>query len=566
LTITLDAMVESALGDGLLSAGETILSGQLADNRLTGELTACQSDEQACSHAEVRLDTETVSQTIFVYDDVPDTPISIGATNTCGGGNMIVRTFVVSDSFTVTDVKLGFNADLTYRNTVVPTLSSPAGKQVILHYPLGYPGRNLDVMWDNSAWDILFGEESPHDTAAPYYENVRRPDQDINHFNGENAQGVWTLSICDHFSLAAENGFYNRSRLILSTDRLPTNTRAWWRYSLPNVENQDGVTQTLVLYGLDSVGNRTDPMGLTFQVDTVAPAIVYFTHTTTLRPGEPFFLIGSVSDGSGVKAMRLSGLAPNQEYLAKVMTLDYVPTLGAGRNGATWVYTDTRLFTQPGDYQLWVEAIDDAGNESTVGPLAVTSKPSPAPIYLPLVFKGYTAPKAAPDLVVERILASRDDVALVVKNQGSVPVNDDFWVDVYIDPDPIPTAVNQTWNGLADMGLVWGVTAPLAPGEAITLTIGDPYYWKEYSVFSETLSVGTWIYAQADSANADTDYGAILELHEMVDGPYNNISSVQLTSQMLDSGRLALGARDVPYADGSQEETSSHDLDLPPRP
>ena len=172
----------------------------------------------------------------------------------------------------------------------------------------------------------------------------------------------------------------------MSTDRLPANTSAWWRYSLPNVENQDGVTQTLVLHGLDSVGNRSDPMSLTFQVDTVLPAIVYFTHTTTLRSGQPFFIVGSVSDGGGVRAMQVSGLTPKQEYVADVIALDYEPSIGSGSNGATWTYTDTRQLTQPGDYALWVEAVDDAGNRSTLGPLTVQVM-APWRIYLPLIQK-----------------------------------------------------------------------------------------------------------------------------------------------------------------------------------
>jgi len=52
----------------------------------------------------------------------------------------------------------------------------------------------------------------------------------------------------------------------------------------------------------------------------------------------------------------------------------------------------------------------------------------------------------------------------------------------------------------------------------------------------------------------------------MVGGAYNNLSSVPLTSQLLDLGHLALKARDVLHADGRQEGTSSHDLGLPPRP
>jgi subtilisin-like proprotein convertase family protein len=371
VTLSLDSATESALGDGWLAAGETSLSGQALDNRLASQVMACQAGGQACRRAEFGLDTQTLSQTVYVYDDAPAAPISIGAANACQGGELIVRSFVVSDSFNVASVKLGLNADLAYRNTLVATLGSPSGKQVTLHYPLGYPGQNLDVTWDDAAWNILFSEESFHNTAAPYYENARRPDQNLDGLAGENAQGVWTLSLCDHFSLAADNGFYNRSRLILSVDRLPANTRAWWRYSLPEVEGQDGVTRTVELYGLDSVGNRSTALSLTFSVDTVPPVITHLTHTTTLRPGYPFLIAGSVSDGGGIRAMQVSGIAPGQGYVAGVMALEYEPSIGFGRNSATWSYTDTSQLTQPGDYSLWVEAVDDAGNRSAFGPLAV---------------------------------------------------------------------------------------------------------------------------------------------------------------------------------------------------
>ncbi len=371
-TLDLDAATVSALRDGCLAAGETRLSGQLGDNRLAGDVQVCQPDGQVCTRAELTLDTQTVTQTVFIYDDAPTTSIPIGSANACEGGALIERTFVVSDSFSVASVKVGFNADLAYRNTLLAALTSPSGRQVILHYPLGYPGRNLDVTWDNAAWNILFNEKSPHNTAAPYYENARRPDQDINLlFGGQSAQGTWRLTLCEYDSLAVANGVYNHSRLILTTDRLPANTRASWRYSLPSVENHDGVTRTLTLHGLDSGDNRSAPLSLTFQVDTVPPAITYVTHTAVLRPGDPFYIGGVVSDSRGIRAMQISGLAPGQGAVADVIPLDYDPAIGAGRDRATWAYTATRQLTQPGDYALWIEAVDEAGNRSTFGPLAV---------------------------------------------------------------------------------------------------------------------------------------------------------------------------------------------------
>lgn len=378
VTLTVDAATLAALSDGWLSAGETSLSGQVVDNRLPGEVRVCQPGGETCNRAELALDAQSLPQTVFVYNDVPATPIPIGSANACEGGVLIERTFVVSDSFSVASVEVGFNADLVYRNTLLAALTSPSGRQAILHYPLGYPGRNLDVTWDNAAWNILFNEKSPHNTAAPYYENVRRPDQDVNLlFGGENAQGTWRLTLCDHHSLTADNGFYNHSRLTLTTDRLPENTRASWRYSLSNVGNQDGVTRTLALYGLDSVGrtasagNRSAPLSLTFQVDTVPPVITYVTHTAVLRPGDPLLIAGTVSDGGGVRVMQLSGLAPGQGAVADVIPLEYDPAIGAGRNRATWAYTATHQLTQPGDYALWIEAVDEAGNRSRFGPLAV---------------------------------------------------------------------------------------------------------------------------------------------------------------------------------------------------
>ncbi len=142
-------------------------------------------------------------------------------------------------------------------------------------------------------------------------------------------------------------------------------------------------------------------------------------------------------------------------------------------------------------------------------------------VYLPLGLRGFVT---APDLVVKRLLVASDTVTVVVANQGHAPVTDEFWVDVYVDPDPVPSGVNQIWNALCTEGLVWGVTDGVQPGEAITLTVGGDYYRPEYSHFSGTLASGTPVYAQVDSANADTTYGAVLESHEITGGEYNNIA------------------------------------------
>jgi hypothetical protein len=106
-------------------------------------------------------------------------------------------------------------------------------------------------------------------------------------------------------------------------------------------------------------------------------------------------------------------------------------------------------------------------------------------------------------------------------------VVEEFWVDVYIDPHTPPTVVNQTWDQLGSQGLVWAVLSDalpnLVPGGTITLSVGDAYYQAEYSQVSWPLPVGTDVYAQVDSLNLDTTYGAVEETHEIVGERYNNI-------------------------------------------
>jgi len=167
-------------------------------------------------------------------------------------------------------------------------------------------------------------------------------------------------------------------------------------------------------------------------------------------------------------------------------------------------------------------------------------KPDTYYLYLPLVMKNYQN-ISGPDLVVTALSADASGVQLRIENQGDQPVNksedQEFWVDFYVAPNPAPVAVNQVWNdGRATYGIVWGVTQdalPLQPGDALTLTFstapGAPnlYYYPELSNFPALLAAGTEVYAQVDSYNALTTYGAVQETHEISGDAYNNILATQ---------------------------------------
>ena len=147
-------------------------------------------------------------------------------------------------------------------------------------------------------------------------------------------------------------------------------------------------------------------------------------------------------------------------------------------------------------------------------------------LFLPVLLNNYVF---APDLVITSLTATEDLFAVVIENQGNAPTANAFWVDLYIDPDPAPTAVNQIWPDLSDEGLVWGVTDSLAAGEVLTLTYTPnpadthPYFFESESNYSGSLPLGTTVYAQVDSANANTTTGAVLESHEIMGSASNNI-------------------------------------------
>ena len=149
--------------------------------------------------------------------------------------------------------------------------------------------------------------------------------------------------------------------------------------------------------------------------------------------------------------------------------------------------------------------------------------------YLPLVLNNFSS---APDLIVQSItIPSANDVEIVIANIGNTAVTDSFWVDLYINPNPAPTGVNEIWQSVSTEGAVWGVTdvSALVPGGTITLTFSSSSYAPAFSNFNG-FSNGMTVYAQADSAHASSIvYGAVLENHEAIGDPYNNISSTTVT-------------------------------------
>jgi hypothetical protein len=129
-------------------------------------------------------------------------------------------------------------------------------------------------------------------------------------------------------------------------------------------------------------------------------------------------------------------------------------------------------------------------------------------IYLPLVINNFSA---SPDLVIDSLTAGPGGPQVVIRNAGNTAVTDAFWVDVYFNPNQTPS-LNKPWNTIATHGAVWGVTKSLNPGEALTLNVGDAYYYPTRS--SSSFPAGAQVYAYVDSINYTTSYGNVQESNE----------------------------------------------------
>lgn len=187
------------------------------------------------------------------------------------------------------------------------------------------------------------------------------------------------------------------------------------------------------------------------------------------------------------------------------------------------------------EYFYWLQATDSEGNKSCIiGPRQTTPKEELfSNVYIPFIVNESAI--SHPDLIIEEVEVTTNNIFIVIKNGGNNVIVDPFWVDLYINPSNMPTSVNQRWDYLSDEGVAWGVDGlalPIEPNETVTLFIWDEYFSPEHSYFSGNILAESQLYIQVDSWNLETDYGAVLETHEVKKQPYNNIIGVSLVDSI----------------------------------
>jgi uncharacterized repeat protein (TIGR01451 family) len=177
-------------------------------------------------------------------------------------------------------------------------------------------------------------------------------------------------------------------------------------------------------------------------------------------------------------------------------------------------------------------------------------------IYLPLVTRNQGGPQL-PDLAVTAITVTPPnpvagqpvDLAVTIKNQGTLATSGCFWTDLYINPSRRPQ-YNDTWDQISSEGLTWYV-CNVGIGESITLRINDSHFRSDYSRFSGTFAapITYTLYAQVDNWNSATSYGGVYESNEQnnVYGPQVvPVSGAAVTGASLENKPSLLPARPDP--------------------
>jgi uncharacterized repeat protein (TIGR01451 family) len=296
-------------------------------------------------------------------------------------------------------------------------------------------------------------------------------------------------------------------------------------YMIVEADLPGPLVNTVVVTGTTSLGNQlTD--SATASVDLTSMPDIEVSVTASVvsaRPGDTIVYSYVVMNHGDVTLNDVT--AVDSRFGSLALSSVSIPAGGAAT--AEHLYT-VLAADLPGPL---VNEVTATGTPAAGTPIsdsdAVTVTLSMHSLYLPLIVHNFAN---APDLVITSLTATENGVELVIENQGVAPTGSAFWVDFYVAPDPPPTASNEIWNdGRSTYGLAWGVTINLNPGQSVTLVYsnlpGAPnlYLVPEYSHFPATLMPGTAVYAQVDSARIDSPYGAILETHEILGGPYNNI-------------------------------------------
>jgi uncharacterized repeat protein (TIGR01451 family) len=157
------------------------------------------------------------AQTAFTYTN--STTTTIDGSRICT--SPVVRTFNVTDNFTVGDVDLGVYATHSWRGDLRITLQAPDGTRVQLvdGDATSTSGDNFNVRLDDSAVQLVNTDSPTGNHAAsmpPPFDRTYSPNSPLAAFAGMSSVGSWRVEVCDIFP-SADNGVLRYVALYLTS-------------------------------------------------------------------------------------------------------------------------------------------------------------------------------------------------------------------------------------------------------------------------------------------------------------------------------------------------------------
>lgn len=188
---------------------------------------------------------------------------AIDDTVTCGVSSF-TRTINVADNFTIADLDVGFLASHSWRGDIRVDLSHNGVTRRIITSDTSGVGSddNYNVVLDDEAGTLI--RTAPHDTndglVAPPYENRVRPSSSLSVFDGQNANGTWTFTICDDFN-GADDGQFLRANLYFTAT-----TSADLSYALSAAPNNPAIGSNVSITAIVTNSGPQSASGITANV------------------------------------------------------------------------------------------------------------------------------------------------------------------------------------------------------------------------------------------------------------------------------------------------------------
>lgn len=256
------------------------------------------------------------AQAVYQYANSTDSATN-GITNTATPcTNRLTRNFTVSQSFAVADVNIGVLAAHSYRGDLVMYLVSPNGTRVQLTAGSNNNGaNNFNAVFDDEAASAITSytanDTATATTVVPPYNASYRPASALSAFDGQSANGTWTLEICDQY--AQDSGTFYQSDLTL--------TAALTNYAdlslTKTVSNASPATGASISYTLTVTNASSSPDTASGVVvtDVLPVGTIYVGHSGT----------GTYSTSTG--QWSVGGIAPGQ---SRSLTINVTVNASAG--------------------------------------------------------------------------------------------------------------------------------------------------------------------------------------------------------------------------------------------